>query len=31
MKEVDELLVRVPVEHQYAAIGVKRHFQHASL
>src|ERR1700722_14711684 len=31
MKQVYELLVRVPVENQHAAIGVKRHFQHAPL
>jgi len=31
VKQVDELLVRVPVEHQYTAIGVKRDFQHTTL
>ena len=31
MKEVDELFVGVPVEHQRSAVGVERHFEHASL
>ena len=29
MKQIDELFMGVPIEDQRAAIGVKRHFQHA--
>lgn len=29
MKEVDELFVGMPVEHQCTAVGMERHFEHA--
>ena len=30
VKEIDELFVGMPVEDERTAIGVKRHFQHAT-